>query len=46
MSMLFALTMFLSCKKEKTELCQSVSLGGRIIGFVLNGLLLDEGIDF
>ena len=44
--MLFILTMFFSCKKEKTELCQNVSSGGGIIGFVLNGLLLDYGIDF
>lgn len=42
---LFTLIMFLSCKKEKTGLCQNVS-SRRIIGFVPNGLLLDYGFDF
>lgn len=31
--MLFTLIMFLSCKKEKTGLCQNVSSRGRIIGY-------------
>ncbi|MCK9403781.1 MAG: hypothetical protein M0Q26_10320, partial [Chitinophagaceae bacterium] len=31
--MLFILTMFFSCKKEKTGLCQNVSSRGRIIGY-------------